>query len=65
MLRKTLGLGLAEVKGVPEQVLCGEYGGTRPETELLARRLRAAGVDAVADEGASGPHDTHDSDGTR
>ncbi|MET8449797.1 hypothetical protein [Streptomyces sp. NPDC005209] len=64
-LRKTLGLGLAEVKGVLEQVLGGEYGGTQPETELLARRLRAAGVDAVADDRLSRPHDAEDTHDTR
>ncbi|MFF4039023.1 hypothetical protein [Streptomyces sp. NPDC001816] len=48
VLRERLGVGLTEVRALVEQVVAGEYGGTLPETELLARRLRAAGVDAVA-----------------
>ncbi|MGW2742132.1 hypothetical protein [Streptomyces sp. NPDC001450] len=48
VLRKRLGVGPAEIRALVEQVVAGEYGGTLPETELLARKLRAAGVDAVA-----------------
>ena len=49
VLRRTLGLGLGEARDVREQ----GYGGTLPETELLARRLRDAGVDAVAVRGTA------------
>ncbi|MEU5597408.1 hypothetical protein [Streptomyces sp. NPDC020298] len=48
VLRTALGVPLADVRDVLERVLSGEYGGTLPETEWLARRLRAAGVGAVA-----------------
>ncbi|MFI9805912.1 hypothetical protein ACIHEJ_16370 [Streptomyces sp. NPDC052301] len=48
VLRRELGIGLGEVRAVLEQ----GYGGTLPETELLARRLRAVGVDAYAVRGA-------------
>ncbi|MCX5333933.1 hypothetical protein [Streptomyces sp. NBC_00140] len=51
VLRAALGLELAAVKDVLEQVWGGAYVGTPPEVELLARRLRAAGVDAVASAG--------------
>ncbi len=47
MLRAGLGLGLAAVRGVLEQVLAGTYPVTPTEAEWLARRLRAAGVDAA------------------
>jgi hypothetical protein len=48
VLRHRFPVGPAEVKGLLEQILEGELGGTLPEAELLVRRLRAAGVDAVA-----------------
>ncbi|MEI5136931.1 hypothetical protein RB199_37905 [Streptomyces libani] len=48
VLRAELGLGLTEVKSVAGQVLEGAYSGTLPEVEYLARKLRGAGVDAVA-----------------
>ncbi|WP_030798017.1 hypothetical protein [Streptomyces sp. NRRL S-337] len=48
VLRAELGLDLANVKTVLQQVLAGEYSGTLPEVELIARKLRAAGIDAVA-----------------
>ncbi|MFF4014476.1 hypothetical protein [Streptomyces sp. NPDC001843] len=48
VLRKTLGVGLAEAGDVLDRVLAGRYGATLPETELLARRLRSAGVEAEA-----------------
>jgi hypothetical protein len=48
VLRQTLGIALADVRVVLQQILAAEYGGTLPETELLARKLRSAGVDAVA-----------------
>ncbi|MFD5425605.1 hypothetical protein [Streptomyces sp. NPDC127084] len=47
VLRAELGIGLDGVKAVLEQVLSGQYSGTLPEMELLARKLRASGIDAV------------------
>ncbi|MEU1402240.1 hypothetical protein ABZ471_07715 [Streptomyces sp. NPDC005728] len=44
VLRHELGVGLGEVRAVLDR----GYRGTLPEAESLARRLRAAGVDAVA-----------------
>ncbi|MFK0180670.1 hypothetical protein ACIQVR_32420 [Streptomyces xanthochromogenes] len=43
-----LGIGLDGVRAVLEQVLTGLYSGTLPETELLARKLRASGIEATA-----------------
>ncbi|WP_234441701.1 hypothetical protein [Streptomyces sp. WM6386] len=51
VLRAALGLELGAAKDVLEQVWGGAYAGTTPEVELLARRLREAGVDAVASPG--------------
>ncbi|MGW9048437.1 hypothetical protein ACWGQL_38855 [Streptomyces lydicus] len=48
VLRAELGVGLTEAKAVAGQVLTGAYSGTLPEMEYLARKLRGAGVDAVA-----------------
>ncbi|MFJ9472515.1 hypothetical protein [Streptomyces caniferus] len=48
VLRAELGLGLTEAKAVAGHVLAGAYSGTLPEVECLARKLRGAGVDAVA-----------------
>ncbi|MEU0989927.1 hypothetical protein [Streptomyces sp. NPDC005953] len=48
VLRAELGIGLDGVKAVLGQVLSGQYSGTLPEMELLARKLRASGIDAVA-----------------
>ncbi|RST08789.1 MULTISPECIES: hypothetical protein [Streptomyces] len=48
VLRAVLGVGLGEVRAVLSGVLAGTHSGTLPEMELLARRLRAAGIDAVA-----------------
>jgi MinD superfamily P-loop ATPase len=48
VLRAELGIGLDGVKAVLEQVLSGQYSGTLPEMELLARKLRVSGIDAVA-----------------
>ncbi|WP_329338959.1 hypothetical protein OG866_28250 [Streptomyces sp. NBC_00663] len=47
VLRESAGVGIAEAKEALERVLAGEYSGTPPEMELLARRLRAVGVDVV------------------
>lgn len=49
VLRAELGIGLGEVKALLREVLAGAHSGTLPEMELLAGRLRAAGIDAVAD----------------
>ncbi|RSS87932.1 hypothetical protein EF903_16575 [Streptomyces sp. WAC05292] len=48
VLRAEFGIGLDGVKAVLTQVLSGEYPATLPEMELLARKLRASGVDAIA-----------------
>ncbi|WP_326675196.1 hypothetical protein [Streptomyces sp. NBC_01237] len=48
VLRAALGLGLADVRSVLNEVLEGAHSGTMPEMEFLARRLRASGIDAVA-----------------
>ncbi|WP_406389920.1 hypothetical protein [Streptomyces sp. NBC_00887] len=48
VLRAELGVGLDGIKAVLEQVLSGQYSGTLPEMELLARKLRASGVEASA-----------------
>ncbi|MEU6051106.1 hypothetical protein ABZ829_11785 [Streptomyces xanthochromogenes] len=48
VLRAELGIGLDGVRAVLEQVLTGLYSGTLPETELLARKLRASGIEATA-----------------
>ncbi|MFE0673366.1 hypothetical protein [Streptomyces sp. NPDC058867] len=48
VLRAELGIGLDGVRAVLEQVLTGQYSGTLPEMERLARRLRASGIEAAA-----------------
>ncbi|MBX9422188.1 hypothetical protein [Streptomyces lateritius] len=48
VLRAEFGIGLDGVRAVLEQVLTGQYSGTLPEMELLARKLRASGVEAAA-----------------
>lgn len=48
VLRAELGIGLDGVQAVLEQVLTGQYSGTLPEMELLARKLRASGIEAAA-----------------
>lgn len=48
ILRSELGIDLADAKAVLRRVLSGEHTGTLPEMELLARKLRASGVAAVA-----------------
>ncbi|MDJ0466680.1 hypothetical protein [Streptomyces sp. H27-C3] len=48
VLRAELGLDLTNTKALLHQVLAGAYSGTLPEMELLARRLRASGIDAVS-----------------
>lgn len=48
VLRAELGIGLDGVRAVLEQILAGQYSGTMPEMELLARKLRASGIEAAA-----------------
>jgi hypothetical protein len=48
VLRPELGIGLDGVRAVLEQVLTGQYSETLPEMELLARKLRASGLEASA-----------------
>lgn len=48
VLRSELGLDLVGVKAVLGRVLSDDYTGTLPEVERLARKLRAAGIAAVA-----------------
>ncbi|MEW1860620.1 hypothetical protein AB0399_09580 [Streptomyces sp. NPDC088194] len=48
VLRAELGLDLVSVRSVLNEVVTGAYSGTLPEMELLAGRLRASGIDAVA-----------------
>ncbi|MEU7648128.1 hypothetical protein [Streptomyces huasconensis] len=48
VLRAELKLDLAEAKTALGRVLAGEFSGTLPEMELLARKLREAGIPAVA-----------------
>jgi hypothetical protein len=48
VLRAGLGLDLARVRSVLDEVATGAYSGTLPEMELLAGKLREAGIDAVA-----------------
>ncbi|MFI7320400.1 hypothetical protein [Streptomyces venezuelae] len=48
VLRAELGVDLAAAKALLRRVLTGDCTGTLPEMELLARKLRAAGVTAVA-----------------
>lgn len=59
VLRTQLGIDVATAKRVLHRVPAGDHSGTLPEMELLARKLRAAGVDAVAAvaarSGAAGP----------
>jgi hypothetical protein len=48
VLRAELGIDLVNAKDVLRRVLSGDYFGTLPEMELLARKLRASGIAAVA-----------------
>ncbi|MFF9158333.1 hypothetical protein ACF1AB_39605 [Streptomyces sp. NPDC014846] len=48
VLRGELGIGLASAKAVAREVVNGEYAGTLPEMEHLARKLRKAGITAAA-----------------
>lgn len=46
-LRAELGLGILHAKGALRRVRSGDYAGTLPEVELLARGLRASGAAAA------------------
>ncbi|MGW6059253.1 hypothetical protein [Streptomyces sp. NPDC055189] len=48
VLRAELGIDLVSAKAVVSRVLNGDYSGTLPEMELLARKLRASGIPAEA-----------------
>ncbi|MFE1345650.1 hypothetical protein [Streptomyces sp. NPDC058757] len=48
VLRAELGIGPDAVRAVLEKVLTGQYSGTLPEMEHLARKLRASGIEAAA-----------------
>lgn len=48
VLRAALGIDLLTAKAVLRRVVSGDYSGTLPEMELLARKLRACGVAALA-----------------
>ncbi|MDX2552088.1 MULTISPECIES: hypothetical protein [Streptomyces] len=48
VLRAELGIDLVDAKAVLRRVLSGGYSGTLPELELLAQKLRAAGIAAAA-----------------
>ncbi|MFJ9821941.1 hypothetical protein ACIRU3_43255 [Streptomyces sp. NPDC101151] len=48
VLRAEFGIDLVQARSVLHRVLCGDWSGTLPEMELLARKLRASGVAAVA-----------------
>ncbi|GAA2281285.1 hypothetical protein GCM10010234_18040 [Streptomyces hawaiiensis] len=48
VLRAVLGIDLLSAKAVLRRVLSGDYSGTLPEMELLARKLRACGIAALA-----------------
>lgn len=48
VLRAELGLDLLHARGALRRVRSGDYAGTLPEVELLARGLRASGVAATA-----------------
>lgn len=48
VLRAELGIDLASAKAVARRVVNGDYSGTLPEMECLARKLRESGITAVA-----------------
>lgn len=48
VLRAELGVDLTGAKAVVRRVLSGDYSGTLPEMERLARKLRESGITAVA-----------------
>ncbi|WP_151770325.1 hypothetical protein [Streptomyces abyssomicinicus] len=48
VLRTELGIGLTDARAALRRVLDGDYSGTLPEVEHLARALRKSGIAAVA-----------------
>ncbi len=48
VLRAELGIDLTDARAVLDRILAGDYSGTLPEVEFLARRLRTAGIAAAA-----------------
>jgi hypothetical protein len=48
VLRAELGIDLLDARAVLRRVLDGDYAGTLPEVEHLARMLRKCGIDAAA-----------------
>ncbi|MFJ1701762.1 hypothetical protein ACIOHC_43630 [Streptomyces sp. NPDC088252] len=48
VLRAELGIDLADVRSMLNEVTAGGYSGTMPEMEFLARKLQASGIGAVA-----------------
>jgi hypothetical protein len=48
VLRAELGVDLTNARAVLRRVLSGDCSGTLPEMELLARKLQASGIAAVA-----------------
>ncbi|WP_240499351.1 hypothetical protein [Streptomyces prasinus] len=48
VLRAELGIDLMNARAVLSRVLDGDYSGTLPEMEYLARALRKSGVSAAA-----------------
>jgi hypothetical protein len=48
VLRAELGIDLTSAKAVLRRVVSGDYSGTLPEMERVARKLRESGVTAVA-----------------
>ncbi|MFC9279088.1 hypothetical protein [Streptomyces collinus] len=48
MLRAELGVDLTTAKAVARRVMTGDYAGTLPEMEHLARKLRECGITATA-----------------
>ncbi|MFE1882766.1 hypothetical protein [Streptomyces diastatochromogenes] len=48
VLRAELGIDLTSAKVVLRRVVNGDYSGTLPEMERVARKLRESGVTAVA-----------------
>ncbi|MFC4517619.1 hypothetical protein [Streptomyces ehimensis] len=48
VLRAELGTDLVNAKSVLRRVLSGDFSGTLPEMELLARKLRASGIPALS-----------------
>ncbi|MGW3917779.1 hypothetical protein ACWEBX_41000 [Streptomyces sp. NPDC005070] len=48
VLRAELGVDLASAKDVARCVMKGDYSGTLPEMERLARKLRESGITAEA-----------------